>query len=331
MPSALITGITGQTGGYLAEQLIADGWAVHGLVRQADRAEAAFVRRTPDAVLHSGDLGDAARMTALVDDVDPDVVFNLGGITSVAASWQDPVETFRVTGSAVAVLLEAAWQLGERRGRPVAFVQASSAELFGAATVVPQNEETPIRPVNPYGAAKAAAHHLTSVYRARGMPASSVILFNHESPRRPPEFVTRKITRGAARIAAGLDSELLLGNLDAVRDWGWAPDYARAIALAAAGPADDYVIATGEAHRVRDFVDAAFRAAGIDDWAALVRQDPAFLRPTDAPVLVGDSSRARNALGWGPTVTFDEMVAAMVEADRADTVLTGLSGDRSVD
>jgi len=314
-PVALVTGITGQTGGYLAEQLIAAGWTVHGLVRDADAAEADFVARTPEAVLHSGDLGDADRTSAVIAEIAPDAVFNLGGVSSVAASWNDPVEAARVTGFGVAALLEAAWAVQESAGRRVAFVQASSAELFGAATQVPQNEDTPIRPVNPYGAAKAAAHHLVAVYRDRGLAASNGILFNHESPRRPPTFVTRKITQTVARIAAGQADELVLGNLDAVRDWGWAPDYARALSLAATGEPGDYVIATGQAHSVRDFVEASFTAVGIDDWEPLVRQDAAFLRPADAPVLVGDASKARRVLGWQPSVDFAGMVAAMTDAD----------------
>lgn len=315
---ALITGITGQTGGYLAEQLAAEGWQVHGVVRDADDAQPDLQARVPDAVLHGGDLADGERMSAIVEQVAPHAVFNLGGISSVAYSWQHPELTARITGLGVAALLESALRLQERLGRRVAVVQASSAEIFGDAPTVPQDESTPIRPVNPYGAAKAFAHHLVGVYRGRGLAASACILYNHESPRRPESFVTRKITMAAARIAAGQQRDLALGTLDAVRDWGWAPDYARALGLAAtAEQADDYVIATGEAHTVGDFVDAAFRAAGIGDWTSRVHLDPAFARPADAAALVGDASHARAALGWQTTVGFDEMVAAMVESDLA--------------
>jgi GDPmannose 4,6-dehydratase len=317
MPVALVTGITGQTGGYLAEQLLAQDWDVHGVVRDADEARDDFSHRAPDARLHSGNLEDPARMAGLVLELAPDAVFNLGGISSVARSWSDPAETARITGLGVVALLDAAWQLREREGRRVSFVQASSAEIFGNAIDLPQTEQTAIRPVNPYGAAKAYAHHLIGVYRTRGLEASSCILYNHESPRRPEAFVTRKITKGAAEIANGTASELVLGNLDAVRDWGWAPDYAAALLLAATKDPGDYIIATGEAHTVRDFVAAAFAAAGIADWESYIRQDPAFMRPSDAAALVGDASRARRVLGWAPTVSFDEMVAAMVQNDLA--------------
>ncbi len=318
MPVALVTGVTGQTGSYLAERLLADGWTVNGLVRDPDDARDELATRSPEVVLHGGDLQDAARIHELVARLEPDAVFNLGGISSVGYSWQHPEETARITGLGVVPLLDAAWALRERLGRPVAVVQASSAEMFGDPDRTPQDESTAIRPLNPYGAAKAFAHHLVGVYRARGLEASSCILYNHESPRRPAAFVTRKITRGAARIAAGLDDELALGNLDAVRDWGWAPDYADALARAGtASVAGDYVIASGEAHSVRDFVTAAFAAVGIDDWSGLVRQDPAFMRPVDAVSLVGDPGKAERELGWRRTRGFDQLVAAMVEHDVA--------------
>ncbi len=316
MRTALITGITGQTGSYLCEQLVASGWAVHGMVRDADDLEQSLHERSPAAVLHSGDLADDARLSGLVEKIAPDAIFNLGGLTSVAQSWEQPQLTARVTGLAVATLLDAAERLQRDAAKPVAFVQASSAELFGNAADVPQTESTRIAPLNPYGAAKAYAHHLVGVYRANGLHATSCILYNHESPRRPEQFVTRKITSGVARIAAGLDDTLTLGNLDARRDWGWAPDYAGALALAVDGEAGDYIIATGIVHTVRDFVAAAFAAAGIDDWERFVRQDPRFMRPQDAPALVGDATRARDILGWTPSVAFEQIVAAMVESDR---------------
>ncbi len=314
MRTALITGISGQTGSYLADQLLEDGWVVHGLVRESDRRPASSVEPSP--VLHDGDLADAARLDELVDSLAPDVVFNLGGLTSVAASWHSPIETEAVTARPVAVLLDACRRSAERTGRRVAFVQASSAEMFGQAEEVPQRESTPIRPLNPYGAAKAYGHHLVGVYRAAGVDASSCILFNHESPRRPETFVTRKITAGVARIHLGLESRLRLGNLDAVRDWGWAPDYARALALAAGHPGD-YVIATGVAHSVAEFVAMAFAAVGITDWRSHVEQDPAFMRPADAAIQTGDASRAREVLGWSPTMDLESIVSAMVAHDVA--------------
>ena len=319
MPLALVTGITGQTGSYLAEHLLGEGWDVHGIVRDFDDAREELALHAPDATLHTGDLTDGARMAELVALTEPDAVFNLGGISSVAQSWSQPLQTASITGLGVVALLDAAWQLRERVGRRVSFVQASSAEMFGNASELPQTENTPIRPVNPYGAAKAYAHHLVGVYRGRGLEATSCILYNHESPRRPDAFVTRKITKGVAAIATGAATELVLGNLDAVRDWGWAPDYANALAKAATSTPGEYIIATGEAHTVREFVAAAFAAVGITDWEPLVGQDPAFMRPSDAAALVGDSSRARAALDWAPTKSFAEMVAAMVENDIAQS------------
>ena len=313
--TAFITGLTGQDGGYLAEQLLADGSTVHGLVRSAAEVgptAAAY----PAATLHVADLTDTAAVAGLLAELEPDEIYNLAGLSSVARSWQEPVATGAVSGLAAAGVLQAAWDLAERAGRRVAVVQASSAEIFGNPTTAPQNEDTPIAPVTPYGAAKAYAHHMARVYRGRGLHASTVILYNHESPRRPPAFVTRKITQGAAMIARGEQDELALGNLDARRDWGWAPDYVGAMVRAARHDRpDDYVIATGEAHSVREFVAAAFTAAGIDDWERYVRVDPAFVRPVDAVELTGDASRARTVLGWAPTVGFDDVVARMVRAD----------------
>ena len=313
---ALVTGATGQDGSYLVEQLLAEGAEVHALVRDAEGAHG--VTSLPSGVHgHVADLADGSTLEALVADVKPCEIYNLGGLSSVALSWQEPGRTAQVSGVAVGYLLQAAFELQESSGATVRFVQASSAEIFGHAEQVPQDEETPVRPLTPYGAAKAYAHHLVAVYRARGLSASSCILYNHESPRRPETFVTRKITAGAARIAAGLDRELALGNLDARRDWGWAPDYVAAMVLAArAGAARDYVIATGTAHSVRDFVAQAFRAAGIEDWDAYVTLDARFARPSDAPEQRGDPSRARQLLGWSPTVPFEDLVTRMVEHDR---------------
>lgn len=310
---ALVTGATGQDGSYLIEQLLAEGSEVHALVRVGESSTASL---PVEVQRHTGDLTDPDSLRAVVDAVQPTELFNLGGLSSVALSWDQPALTAQVTGLAVGHLLKASHDLQERSGRPVRFVQASSAEIFGRTSRVPQDETTPIRPLTPYGAAKAYAHHLVGVYRARGLHASSCILYNHESPRRPETFVTRKITAGVARIARGQQRELAMGNLDARRDWGWAPDYVAAMVLAArADRGRDYVIATGESHSVRDFVAAAFHAAGITDWGELVTLDPRFARPSDAPELVGDPARARELLGWRPTVTFDEVVGRMVAHD----------------
>lgn len=317
MSTALLTGISGQTGSYLCEQLLEQGWRVTGIVRDADDLTPTLQERSPAAELFTADLADSAQIRRIVLDVEPDAVFNLGGVSSVAASWTDPETTARVTGLGGASMLAAAAELRARTGRRVGFVQASSAEIFGEADDIPQDEQTRVRPVNPYGAAKAYVHHLVGVYRGDGLEASSVILYNHESPRRPEAFVTRKITMGAARIALGLADELVLGSLDSERDWGWAPDYARALALVAVGEPDDYIVATGEVHTVGDFVAEAFAAAGIDDWRGRVRRDERFVRPREAPTLVGDAGRIRRRLGWEPSTGFSEIVRRMVAHDLA--------------
>lgn len=322
MAVVLVTGITGQDGGYLAEQLVAAGDRVHGTVAaQADLdGIPPHLADLGDALeVHVADLTRPGELTGLVDRLEPDTVFNLAGLSSVGASWQDPVLTFDVNARAVLALLEHLHRRREEGGPDVRFVQASSGEIFAGAGPEPITEGSRVSPVNPYGTAKAAAHLAVGMYRDQGLHASSLVLFNHESPRRPEQFVTRKITRGVAAIAAGRASELVLGNLDVSRDWGWAPDYARAMALAAAAErAADYVVATGRPHSLRDLVGAAFAEVGIADWEGLVRSDPAFVRPADAPVLVGDSGLLRAELGWAPSVTFEEMVAAMVRADVED-------------
>lgn len=311
---ALVTGLAGQDGGYLAEQLLAEGVEVHALVHADDPAVV-----LPDVVVHAGDLVAVEETRRLVADLAPDAVFNLAAISSVGESWERPDRTAAVNGLGAVALMESCLQAAQARDRRIAFVQASSAEIYGAAAVSPQNEQTPVRPLNPYGAAKAYAHLMVGVYRERGLGATSLVLYNHESPRRPHRFVTRKISSTVAAIATGGADRLELGNLEARRDWGWAPDYTDAMVRAAraAGEEDaaDYVIATGESHSVRDFVAAAFVAAGIDDWEPLVSTEPALYRPTDPADLVGDAGRARAELGWRPTRTFDEIVAAMVEAD----------------
>ena len=266
--------------------------------------------------LHVADLADADRVREVVADVSPDEIFNLAGQTSVAASWADPVGTIRATGLGAVVVFDAALAVQESRGAPVRVLQASSAEIFGSARDVPQTEQTPLAPVSPYGAAKALAHQMAGIYRSRGLFVATCILYNHESPLRPDTFVTRKITAGAARIAVHGGEMLRLGNLDAVRDWGWAEDYVDAmVRVLRHSQADDFVVATGSTHTVGEFVQAAFARAGVDDWESRVEIDPAFVRPVDANVQVGDASKAARELGWRPTVVFAEVVGRMVDHD----------------
>ncbi|MFF2297414.1 GDP-mannose 4,6-dehydratase [Arthrobacter sp. NPDC058127] len=318
--TAFLTGVTGQDGSYLAESLLSRGWEVHGLVRQRPQAGP-----TVDGEMfidgvhyHVGDLAKPSGLEAILRSVAPELVFNLGGISSVYQSWQEPYDTALISGASVVGMLETMWQVQQATGKQIRFLQASSAELFGDAEFSPQSEETPIRPVSPYGAAKALAHHAVGVYRGRGMFASTAILYNHESVRRPSKFVTRKITSAAAAIAAGKQDKLSLGNLAAVRDWGWAPDYVDAMdRIAHASEPDDFVVATGISHSVQDFVVAAFKAVGIEDWQRYVDVDESLSRPTDASEMRGDISKISSRVGWKPTVDFDELVAAMVRHDQA--------------
>ena len=321
MTIALVTGITGQDGSYLLERLLADGVEVHGMVRAGGELPSEVRDALPQVELHDGDLTDGQRLAALVQEVSPDEIYNLAGLSSVASSWREPALTGAVNGVAVAHLLEAAWHLQESLDRRVSFVQASSAEIFGQPATSPQDELTPVAPANPYGAAKAYAHQMVGIYRARGLTASSCILFNHESPRRPPTFVTRKITQAAARIARDGSGKITLGNLEVRRDWGWAPDYVDALVRAARHEGgDDFVIATGQAHSVAEFVATALGRVGITDWEQWVETDPQFVRPVDATELVGDSSKAKRDLGWQPTVNFTDIVGAMVDRDLAQPV-----------
>ena len=305
---AFITGVGGQDGSYLAERLLADGLEVHALVLEVDGDP---VHCPDEVVLHVGDVADVEATRRLVREVAPQEVYNLAAVSSVAQSWDEPDRTAHVNGQAAVALMESARLVGGVR-----FVQAASAEIFGEPAESPQTEATRVAPVNPYGAAKAFAHLSAGVFRQRDLHVSSLVLYNHESPRRPERFVTRKITSTVAAIARGEAEELVLGSIDARRDWGWAPDYVDAMVRAArADEPADYVVATGRAHSVRDFVAAAFAAAGVGDWEPLVRQDAAFFRPVDPTELVGDASRARAVLGWEPTVAFEEIVARMVAAD----------------
>ncbi|MGZ6708309.1 MAG: GDP-mannose 4,6-dehydratase [Solirubrobacteraceae bacterium] len=308
MPRALVTGVTGQDGSYLVELLTQSGTDVVGLVRDPAAAPAGL------AVVR-GDLLDPASLRAAVRDVAPDELYHLAAPTFVPASWEDPTETVAAIAGATSALLAAA--LAAPR-RPRVWVSASS-EVFGDAGESPQHERTPMRPRSPYGVAKLAAHGLVGALRDHhGLFACSGITYNHESPRRPPRIVRRKITRGAAAIALGLQDELVLGDLGAVRDWSHAEDVMRAAILAVrADQPGDYVIASGRGRTVGELVDAAFAHVGLDP-AGRVRVDPAFVRPPEPTTLVGDPGRARAQLGWEPRHSFESLVGAMVDADLAD-------------
>ncbi|MCU1581322.1 MAG: GDP-mannose 4,6 dehydratase [Microbacteriaceae bacterium] len=312
----LVTGANGQDGAYLVERLVGENHEVHGLCHSEDgavRLREAF----PDVTAHVSDLADTAGMIGIIAEVQPTHIYNLAGNTSVERSWQFPTETADVLGVGPVRLLEAAWKLQEKSSRRVKFLQASSAEIFGDTLEVPQRETTPRVPVTPYGAAKSFAHEMVGVYRSRGMLASSAILYNHESPRRPESFVARKISREAAKISLGLSDNLTLGNIDVYRDWGFAPDYVNAmITILDANEAGDYIVATGHAHSVRQFVQTAFAYLGIEDWERHVTIDRALYRPADPKQLVGDPAKLRG-LGWRPSVDFEELVHIMVEADLA--------------
>jgi len=308
----LITGIAGQDGSYLAERLIGEGREVHGLVPAHDLAAARTAPALAGCVLHAADLADPAAVADVVAAAVPDELYHLGGISSVDESWRDPIRVVTVNGVGTAALLEAV-----RTTSPyVHAVVASSAEIFAGSGTSPQDERTPVAPRSPYGAAKALVHHLTGAYRERGLFVSSCVLYNHESPRRPDAFVTRRITQGVAAIAAGAERRLTLGNLDSRRDWGWAPDYVDAMVRAARHDvATDFVIGTGEAHTVAEFAAAAFRYAGIPDWKDHIRSDASLARPYDAAELRANAGKARAELGWAPTVAFEAIVAAMTESD----------------
>ncbi len=321
LKKALITGITGQDGSYLAELLLAKGYEVHGLIRRSStfntgRIDHLYVDpHDPDArlFLHYGDLSDGARLVTLLSSIEPDEVYNLAAQSHVRVSFDEPEHTGDTTGIGSIRLLEAV-----RISKvPCRFYQASSSEMFGASPP-PQNEDTLFYPRSPYGAAKVYSYWITRNYReAYDMFAVNGILFNHESPRRGETFVTRKITRAAARIKAGVDKEIYLGNLDAVRDWGYAPEYVEGMwRMLQADEPRDYVLATGDAYTVRDFLEAAFDHVGLD-WQDHVRFDERYLRPTEVDSLIGDASRADELLGWRPSVRTPELARIMVDADVA--------------
>ncbi len=313
MPKALITGITGQDGSYLAEFLLEKGYMVVGMVRRTSTVNFSRIQHFQDRItLVSGDLLDQGSLISILSEHRPDEVYNLAAQSFVPASWKQPVFTGEVTGLGVTRILEAI-----RTTDPsIRFYQASSSEMFGKVREVPQTEKTPFYPRSPYGVAKVYGHWITVNYReSYGLHATSGILFNHTSPRRGLEFVLRKITNGVARIKLGLDDELRLGNLDSARDIGFAGDYVRAMWMMLQQPApDEYVIATGESRSIREMCEEAFGYLDMD-WQKYVKQDPRFMRPAEVDILVGDASKARQILGWEPTVTFREMVQMMVDND----------------
>ncbi len=311
--TALITGVTGQDGSYLAELLLQQGYRVVGMTRRSSTDVHERIEHIVDDIeIVSGDLLDQSSMTKIVAAVQPDEIYNLAAQSFVPTSWTQPVLTGEFTALGVTRMLEAIRAVNPK----IRFYQASSSEMFGKVREVPQNEHTSFYPRSPYGVAKVYGHWITVNYRESfDMFAVSGILFNHEAPRRGKEFVTRKITDGVARIKYGIARELRLGNLDAKRDWGFAGDYVRAMwMMLQQDEAQDFVIATGRAHSVRDFVRLAFQAAGLD-YEQYTRIDQRFVRPAEVDLLVGDASRARRILGWEPEVSFESLVEMMVEAD----------------
>ena len=318
MKSALITGVTGQDGLYLSELLHEKGYRVFGLVQGQNNPKADLLAQSnPYVEILSGNLLDLSSLMRALYEAQPDEVYNLGAISFVAYSWQNARLTTDVTGGGVLNILEAVRLYQDGAGKQVRFYQASSSEMFGKVQDVPQRESTLLWPRSPYGVAKVFGHYMTINYReSYGMHASSGVLFNHESPRRGPEFVTRKISQAVARISLGLQDGLALGNLDAKRDWGFAGDYVKAMWLMLQqDEADDYVISTGETHSIREFLDLAFSEIGVDDWSEFVTVDSRYMRPAEVDLLVGDSAKARSKLGWEPSVSFPELVAMMVRHD----------------
>ena len=312
---AIITGITGQDGSYLAELLLDKGYEVTGIVRRLSASNSWRIDHLGDRIsLRPADLLDQLSLVRVIQDVRPHEFYNLAAMSFVPASWDQPMLTGEFNAQGVTRVLEAIRQVDTG----IKIYQASSSEMYGRVREVPQTEMTPFYPRSPYGVSKVFAHYITVNYReSYGIFAVSGILFNHESPRRGIEFVTRKVTDGVARIKLGLSDHLALGNLDAARDWGFAGDYVRAMwHMLQQEKADDYVIATGISHSVRQLVEIAFRHAGLE-WQRYVRVDAAFLRPAEVDHLIGDASRARQVLGWEPTVTFEQLIAMMVDADMA--------------
>ena len=320
MPRAFITGITGQDGQHLAEFLHGKGYEVFGMVKGQNnprmekmRDEFPFVEPVP------GDLADLPSLVKALELSQPDEVYNLGAISFVALSFNQAELTANITGLGVLRMLEAVRMVGGAQNNKIRFYQASSSEMFGKVRETPQTERTPFHPRSPYGCAKVFGHDIVVNYReSYDMFACSGILFNHEGPRRGLEFVTRKVTNSVARIKLGLQQEIVMGDLDPRRDWGYAGDYVRAMwAMLQQDAPDDYVVATGKTHSIRDLLDRAFAEIGVDDWTPYVRQDPKFFRPAEVDLLIGDPTKAREKLGWVPEVQFPELVKMMVANDLA--------------
>jgi GDPmannose 4,6-dehydratase len=318
MARALITGITGQDGRHLAEFLHSKGYEVFGLVKGQNNPKADSIRdEFPFVQLVPGDLADFSSLVSALEMSQPDEVYNLGAISFVAMSFNQAELTGNITGLGVLRILEAIRLVGGARKNPIRFYQASSSEMFGKVRETPQTETTPFHPRSPYGVAKVFAHDITVNYReSYDMFACSGILFNHEGPRRGLEFVTRKITNSVARIKLGLQSELVLGNLEAKRDWGYAGDYVEAMWMMLQQPKpDDFVVATGKSHSIEQLLEVAFAAADLKDWRQYVRQDQRFFRPAEVDLLIGDASKAKSKLGWQPKVGFNELIEMMVRHD----------------
>ncbi len=318
MPRAFITGITGQDGQHLAELLHQKGYEVFGMVKGQNNPKAELLREElPFVEPVPGDLADLPSLVKALEHAQPDEVYNLGAISFVALSFNQAELTANITGLGVLRMLEAVRMVGGSQNNPMRFYQASSSEMFGKVRETPQTEKTPFHPRSPYGCAKVFGHDITVNYReSYGLFACSGILFNHEGPRRGLEFVTRKVTNAAARIKLGLQDELVLGNLDSKRDWGYAGDYVEAMWLMLQqDEPDDYVVATGETHSIEELVERAFAEVGIDDWRRYVRQDQRFFRPAEVDLLIGDATKARERLGWRPRVDFESLVRLMVQHD----------------
>jgi GDPmannose 4,6-dehydratase len=318
MPRALITGITGQDGLYLAEFLTEKGYEVFGMVRGQQNPKIPIVEKViPSVQLVEGDLRDLSSLLGALEVAQPDEVYNLGAMSFVGISFRQPELTGDITGMGVLRILEAVRIHTQGRMERVRFYQASSSEMFGAACESPQRETTQFHPRSPYGVAKVFGHYITQNYReSYNAWACSGILFNHESPRRGFEFLTRKVTHAVARIALGRQEVLAVGNMDVSRDWGFAGDYVRAMWLMLQqDEPHDYVIATGESHTMRELLEIAFSRVGIDDWRPYVVQDPRFFRPADISILLGDASKAQAKLGWKPQVDFRQLIEMMVDAD----------------
>lgn len=324
MKKALITGITGQDGSYLAEFLLKKGYEVHGIIRRSSSFNTGRIdhifedphAEKPRLHLHYGDLGDANTIRRLIYKIQPDEIYNLGAQSHVRVSFDIPEYTANITGLGTLRLLEAIKDYEEHIGKKIKFYQASSSEMFGAAPA-PQNEATPFHPRSPYGVAKVFSFDAVRNYReAYGVFAVNGILFNHESERRGETFVTRKITRGIARILAGIDKKIYLGNLEARRDWGYAPEYVEAMYLMLQQPEpEDYVIGTGQSHSVKDFVETAFALAGIENWQEYVGIDPRYYRPTEVENLIADTTKAKKKLGWEHKTDFKTLVRKMLKHD----------------